>query len=486
MKRELRRRLILPLAVSLSFIAGTTWTEFLYPQGVAAQDTTVPTTNVQTLNKLNEDFIEISEQVTPAVVSISITKTAAGPGRRDPNSQDFFDFFGFPRQGERQRSGQGSGVIVDAENGYVLTNNHVVEDASDIRVGLTDNRKFKARVVGTDPRSDLAVIQLENPSNLTEATLGDSSTLHVGEWVLAIGNPFGLDSTVTAGIISAKGRANVGVAEFEDFIQTDAAINPGNSGGALVNIKGELIGINTAIATRSNGYMGIGFAIPSNMAKQVMQSLIQSGQVSRSQLGVYIQAIDEPMVEALQLKSANDGILVSGVIEGSPADKAGFKNYDVITSLGGKKMTDSNQFRNRIALTPPGTQVEIGVLRKGKKMVLKPTLTAAGVNEKQKRQTLSPQAEGNDVEVQNLDAEMRQRLGVEAGVSGVVVTSVRPGSPAYEKGLRPGDVIVEVNRQPVTSPQAYKNVMSTLKSGQTVLMSINRQGGYLVIAYRQP
>ncbi|HEY9841709.1 MAG TPA: DegQ family serine endoprotease [Candidatus Obscuribacterales bacterium] len=485
--------LILPLVAALSFGMGLGLAE-LTPSGrVTAQNNTV-----KTLHQLNDDFINISEHVTPAVVSIAMTKRVKAPPRRrmDPYSDpdEFYDFFGIPGPNGTQQpdqdqlqQGVGSGVIVDAAKGYILTNNHVVEEADEIRVNLTDHRSFKATVVGTDPRSDLAVIKLIGASGLKQATLGDSSSLQVGEWVLAIGNPFGLDSTVTAGIISAKGRNQVGVADFEDFLQTDAAINPGNSGGALVNIKGELIGINTAIATRSRGYMGIGFAIPSNMAKQVMQALISKGRVSRSQLGVYIQPLDEAMAQSLGLTNASQGILVSGVNKGSPAEKAGVRKYDIITRLNGQQVNDTNQFRNTIALTSPNSEVALEILRNGQKLEIKAKLTeATGPNQTGSQSQPQDLAPEQDLTVAELSPALRRQFQFQADVTGVVVTHVANDSPAYEKGVRPGDVISELNRKPVTTVAAFNAAYKAIKSGQPVLLAISRQGGSLVVAYSKP
>ncbi len=482
--------LTLSLMVAASFGIGYGISEWVHPTQVIAQDAAAPT-----LKKLNSDFIEISESVTPAVVSIAMIKRAKAqqPKQLDPNNpDDFFDFFGksfpqSPNQGEeRSQQGVGSGVIVDAEKGYILTNNHVVEGADEIRVTLTDRRSFKAKIVGTDPRSDLAVIKLESFSNLQQVTLGDSSRLQVGEWVLAIGNPFGLDSTVTAGIISAKSRNNVGVADFEDFLQTDAAINPGNSGGALVNIKGELVGINTAIATRSRGYMGIGFAIPSDMAREVMKSLISQGKVKRSQLGVFIQQLDAALAESLGI-SANQGILVSGVSPGSAADKAGLKKYDIISRLDGKVVLDSNQFRNKIALTPPGSKIEIEILRNQKPQKFTVTLEEAdSQSENAQAPDLGALSQEKDLVVQDLSSDLRQRYRIEASAKGVVVSDVNSNGPAFEKGLRPGDLITEINRQTVASAQSFNQIYQKLKSGDTVLLAVQRQGGSLVVAFRIP
>ncbi|MGV3523268.1 MAG: DegQ family serine endoprotease [Candidatus Sericytochromatia bacterium] len=490
MWQHARKAFVLPLVAALSFGVGLGFAELTSLSRVSAQSTPA-----RTLHQLNEDFIGISERVTPAVVSIAMSRKArrVSPQQMDPNAMpdDFFDFFGVPNpqqmpDGEPQQ-GVGSGVIVDAAKGYVLTNNHVVDGADEIRVTLTDRRSFKAKVVGTDSRSDLAVIQIEGATDLKQVTLGDASSLKVGEWVLAIGNPFGLDSTVTAGIISAKGRANVGVAEFEDFIQTDAAINPGNSGGALVNIQGELIGINTAIATRSRGYMGIGFAIPSNMAREVMQSLIAKGKVSRSQLGVYIQQIDESMAQSLGLENARQGILVSGVSPGSPAEKAGIQKYDVITRLNGQSVSDANQFRNRIALTAPGSQVKLDILRNGQPLNFAITLAEASSQTSNQAPPIAPGANGNqDVRVEDLTSRLRQQFELPAGATGVVVSDVVAGSAAYEKGLRPGDLITELNRQPVRSATDFNRSYQAIKSGQSVLLSVNRQGAAILLAWRKP
>lgn len=491
MLQATRKVLILPLVAAVSLGAGLGLAEFTPSARVTAQNTTA---TVKTLHQLNDDFIAISEHVTPAVVSISMSRRVHTPARKrsDPFSSpdDFYDFFGAPGQQapdqEQLQQGVGSGVIVDAAKGYILTNNHVVEEADEIRVTLTDHRNFKAKVVGTDPRSDLAVIQVD-AKDLKQVTLGDSGALAVGEWVLAIGNPFGLDSTVTAGIISAKGRNQVGVADFEDFLQTDAAINPGNSGGALVNIKGELIGINTAIATRSKGYMGIGFAIPSNMVKQVMQALITKGKVSRSQLGVFIQPLDVAMAQSLGLPNANQGILVSGINKGSPAEKAGVRKYDVITRLNGQAVNDSNQFRNTIALTPPNTEIELEILRNGTKMLLKPRLVeATGSSQAGSQNQPTDLAPDQDLSVVELSPALRRQLQLAPDISGVVVTQVSPESPAFEKGVRKGDVITELNRKPVTSAQAFSADYKAIKSGQPVLLAISRQGGSLVVAFSKP
>ena len=321
-------------------------------------------------------FVEVARATKPAVVNISTTKVIRyrggpytpffdDPFFRHFFGDDFFREFRIPR--ERREQSLGSGVIVN-QDGYIVTNNHVVAGASEIKVLLGDNREFSGRVAATDPRTDVAIIKISG-HNLPTIPWGDSARLPVGEWVLAIGNPFGLTQTVTAGIISATGRANVGVADYEDFIQTDAAINPGNSGGALVSVRGELIGINTAIFSRSGGYMGIGFAIPSNMVREVVESLVKKGKVTRGWLGVQIQPLTSGLAEKFGLKDTQ-GILVSDVSENSPAAEAGMMRGDIILEFDGKRMEDPVHLRNEVAHTEPGKKIPVKIWRKGKEMTL--------------------------------------------------------------------------------------------------------------------
>lgn len=457
------------------------------------QPVTYTAARTHLMNQLNQDFINISRGVTPAVVSISTVAKAQrrpfNPFRQPDQKDEMYDFFfGHPQEGESPddtpADGVGSGVIVDAEKGFVLTNNHVIEGADNIRVSLPDGRDYRAVVVGTDPNTDLAVIRIEGRGPFIAATLGDSSRLKVGEWVLAIGNPFGLNSSVTAGIISAKGRADVGVADFEDFIQTDAAINPGNSGGALLNIRGEVIGINTAIATRTSGYMGIGFAIPSNMAKQVMDSLIAKGKVTRSQLGVFIAQMDEPLAQSLGLKDNRQGIVVTGVVNGSPADQAGLKKYDVILKLQGRAVNDTNQFRNEIALLKPSTQVTIDILRDGKPMTLKPVLREMQAGQATEPELMAPlPTDKMGFGVADLTPAMRNQLGVSAGLQGVVVSTITNSSQAFEKGLRRGDVITELNRKPMRTAADFEAAIASLKPKDVVLLAVQRRDASLIIAF---
>jgi serine protease Do len=328
------------------------------------------------LSGLGEAFVAITKSTKPAVVNISTTKVIRyreapiSPFFHDPFfrrffGEDFFREFRAPR--EQREQSLGSGVIV-SQDGYIITNNHVVERASEIRVLLGDKREFKGRVVATDPRTDVAVVKIAG-NHLPTIPWGDSDKLQVGEWVLAIGNPFGLNQTVTAGIISATGRANVGIADYEDFIQTDAAINPGNSGGALVNVRGELIGINTAIFSRSGGYMGIGFAIPSNMAREVMEALIKKGKVVRGWLGVQIQSLTPELAKKFGLREAQ-GVLIAAISEKSPAQEAGIKRGDIILEFAGRRIEDAEHLRKEVAHTDPGKSIPVKIWRNGKEMVL--------------------------------------------------------------------------------------------------------------------
>ncbi|RME62864.1 MAG: DegQ family serine endoprotease, partial [Nitrospirae bacterium] len=363
----------------------------------------------------------------------------------------FFDSF----KRKYKTSSLGSGVIV-SEDGYILTNNHVIKDADEILVKLVDKREFKGKVIGSDPKTDLAVVKID-AKGLPAIKIGNSDELKVGEVVLAVGNPFGLSHTITMGIVSAVGRSNVGVADYEDFIQTDAAINPGNSGGALVNIRGELIGINTAIFSTSGGYMGIGFAIPSNMARSVMQSIIKYGKVIRGWLGVTIQDLTKELAEEFKVKGQK-GALVTDVVKDSPADKAGLKKGDVIVEFQGKEVRDVRHLRNMVAETPPGTEATLKIIRKGKEKTL--TVTIGEFPEEMaalRGEHITNALKG--VSIQNLTPEIREQLDIPERVKGVVVTSVEPDSPAYGKLLR-GDVIEEINGEKVENIKDYERAIS--------------------------
>ncbi|NOZ63958.1 MAG: DegQ family serine endoprotease [Caldiserica bacterium] len=436
--------------------------------------------------KLSGEFAKVAEEVSPAVVSIVSVKIIQAPVGTMPFEEPFFDdlkkffgddFFKFfapsPRKGRKyQQRGLGSGVIVSSD-GVILTNNHVVGDADKIRVTLYDGREFKAEVKGKDPKTDLAVIKIKG-RNLPYAKLGDSDKIKVGEIVLAIGNPFGLKSTVTQGIISAKGRSDVGIATYENFIQTDAAINPGNSGGPLVNLKGEVIGINTAIFTRSGGYMGVGFAIPINMAKSVMKQLLEKGRVIRGWLGVVIQPLTEELAESFGIKGKK-GVLIGDVMKGSPAAKAGLKRGDIIIKFAGKKVDTPSALQEKVAGTAPGTRVKIDILRRGKPL----TLTAKIAEmPKEKAEAKEKKAEEElGMRVGELTPELASKLGYE-GEKGVLILEVFPGSIAEIAGLTRGDLIKEINDKKIESLNDYHKIISKLLKSKAPIRLLVKRGEY--------
>ena len=453
---------------------------------------------IQSLKSFNDAFVQIAESATPSVVTIFTEKKVS---QRGMNPMDFFgrpfdDFFGhsfddfFDKSESGLRNGRsevqrglGSGVIV-TEDGYILTNNHVIDDADEVYIRTFDNRKIDAKVIGKDPKTDLAVIKV-NAKGLKPIVIGDSDKLRVAEWVIAIGSPLGENfaRTVTQGIVSAKGRANVGLADYEDFIQTDAAINPGNSGGALVNINGELVGINTAIASRTGGFEGIGFAVPSNMARKVLTSLITTGKVTRGYLGVSIQDIDDNLAKAMHLK-VDEGVLVGTVVEGSPAAKAGVKTGDVILDFNGTKVTSSITLRNSIASQSPGTIVKFRVLRDGVIRLFSVRL------EEQTGKEMVSRSKGEEkvitalgFKAEELTAEVAQKLNRKPGAGKVVITTITPSSNAYHAGLRRGDIILSVNRQSVTSFAQYRALVSTVKSGDLLFLLVDREGSKIYLAF---
>jgi serine protease Do len=451
------------------------------------QETKISKESIDVLSRTGQAMAEVAAAVRPAVVNISSTKTVRTPGVQSPFFDDplfrrffgdHFGRFGHPR--EFKQSGLGSGVIVD-KDGYILTNNHVIDDAEEIKVRLPDKREFKGKVIGADPKTDLAVIKIDS-NHLPVIPLGDSENLKVGETVIAVGNPFGLNQTVTSGIVSATGRANVGIADYEDFIQTDAAINPGNSGGALVNVRGELVGVNTAIFSTSGGYQGIGFAIPSAMARVVMDSLIKKGKVVRGWLGVSIQPVTADLAKQFGIREEK-GVLVSDVVEESPADKAGIQRGDVIIEYDGREVNDPGVLRNSVAATTPGTQVMLTILRDGKSQKVKVAIAELPAD----KQKLRGQHENvlKGVIVQGLTPELRKTLTIPKRIAGVVVTEIEEGSPA-EGRLMPNDVILEVNRTRVTGMKDYEASVSQLKSGQGVLLLVFRNGStsYLTLPSR--
>jgi serine protease Do len=478
---QIRRHIIfstvLVLAVSLLSLSPVS----------SAREKAISQESLKTLNKLSEALAEVADVVRPAVVNISTTSVVTteenpfGDMFNEPFFRHFFgDQFGGGHPGGKRKfksSALGSGVIV-SENGYILTNNHVVKGADEIKVILYDKREFKGKVVGTDPRTDLAVVKIK-ANNLPTLSLGDSSKLKTGDIVLAIGNPFGLNQTITMGIVSAVGRSNIGLADFEDFIQTDAAINPGNSGGALVNGSGQLVGINTAIFSTSGGYMGIGFAIPSDMAKSVMDSIIKHGKVIRGWLGVSIQDLTPELAKSLGMKGT-EGALIAGVESSSPADKAGFKQGDLVTEINGKKIADVTNLRNTVAATSPGTRVEFKIIRNGKELSITATLGEYREKKIVKKTEYDNALKG--VTVQELTPSLRDKLNLPEGFVGVAVTDVGSESPAQGL-LQANDVIQEVDRKPIRSAREYEEIVSKIGRRDTVLLLIYRDGGsvYLTI-----
>jgi serine protease Do len=436
-------------------------------------------------------YAPVVERVMPAVVTIRVEKRASMVPTDQQIPDDLFRrFFGEPapqqRRGQRiprgVERGLGSGVIV-TQDGYILTNNHVVDSVDSVKVELPDSRSFTAKVVGTDPATDLAVVKID-AKNLPTLEIGDSDAVKIGDVVLAVGNPLGVGETVTSGIISAKGRQTPdGSDGYQDFLQTDAAINHGNSGGALVNAGGQLIGINSQILSPSDGNIGLGFAIPSNMAKHVMNQLIATGSVRRAKLGITVQRITSDLATSLGLPSAK-GALVSGVDAGSPADKAGMKQGDVITSFNGRPVADNNQLRNDVAATTPGTTVPLEVLRDGQKQTLRATV---GELDAKRSRTSSP-SEGHEggkygMSVQPLTPELADEAGVPRGTQGVLVADVDPAGLAAESQLQAGDVIEKVDGRSVKSGEELKSALDR-KDGKPSLLLVHRKEATIFLTLR--
>ena len=436
------------------------------------------------LDRLSERFRAVAKRVKPAVVAIGVkqtVETSRGPFGADEFFRRFFGPYfdnrsgGGDRRRKFQRQGLGSGVIVDS-GGYILTNNHVVEDADEITVRLADGREFDAEVIGTDPPTEIAVIRIK-ASNLPVAKLGASKKMEVGDWVLAVGAPFGLDQTVTSGIISATGRHGVGITDYENFIQTDAAINPGNSGGPLVNMNGEVIGINTAIATRSGGYMGIGFAVPIDMAREVAKRLREKGTVVRGWLGVGIQPLTKDMAESMKLKDKEEGVLVSQVFDDGPAGKAGVKVGDVILEFNGKRVTNPADLQSAVAWTDPGARADVVIIRDGKRRTLQVKVEKRS-DQPQVVARAKPgaPAEIDDlgIEVSSVTDEAADRYGYERG-QGVLITSTDPGGIGSRAGLREGMLILQVAGKKVTTVAELKAALAKADLAKGIPMLV-RQG----------
>ena len=434
-----------------------------------------------------KSFSQLVEMAGPAVVNIRIVKTIKGGGpvfkhfQQDPYGRespfkDFFErFFGEDMQREFKQPSVGSGFIID-KKGYVVTNNHVIEDADQIRVKLNDDNEFDAEVVGRDANTDLALLKIESDKDLPFIRMGDSDKLKIGQWVVAIGSPFGLERTVTAGIVSAKGRV-IGSGPYDDFIQTDASINPGNSGGPLLNMDGKVVGINTAIIASGQG---IGFAIPINMAKGIIDQLKEKGEVTRGWLGVGIQDLTPELADYYGLKNEK-GVLVTQVFEGDPADKAGIKVNDIILSVDGKNVSTGRELSTMIANTPVGTQSTLDLIRDGKPHTLTVTLAKRDDDEK------SVVAKDNDseemgIEVTDLDSEVARRFGIDSNENGVLVTDVKDGSLAQDADVRPGDIIKEINRTPVKDRSDFVSLMKKHKEDERIQLLIKRRNaGYVVV-----
>jgi len=455
---------------------------FISPLSVFAQDPD----SIATLRKMGNAFSSIAEKTSPAVVSLRAERivTQDYPSMRqwpfgEPFSDPFEFFFRSPRQREQRsprqprresRTAQGSGFIISSD-GYILTNNHMVEEAEKVEVELTDGRKFTAKIIGTDPDSDVAVVKVDG-ENLPYLELADSDALEVGEWVLAIGNPLGLSHTVTAGIVSAKGRSGFGLANFENFIQTDAAINFGNSGGPLINLDSKVVGINTAIVGAS-GNIGIGFAIPINMAKNIYDQLVKSGSVSRGYIGIKFEELTPELASGLGLKKDTKGITIVEVMEDSPAEKAGLKRYDVIVEFEDRPVGKSNEFRNRVAMLNPGTKVEMVVLRNKRRKPI--TLSLATLPSVAELTGALPKETQKELgfSVEDLTDQLAEQYGYK-DLSGVIVTSVDDGSQAAEKGIARGALIMEVNQQKVRNTTEFNEAIKDAKKEGTALLFVKR------------
>ena len=431
------------------------------------------------------DFATLAKRVGPSVVNVSTTqvrKAAADVPSPfdgdDPMSQFWQRFFGgrIPRGSQRQ-VGLGSGFIID-RNGTILTNYHVVDGAQKISVTLSDGKSYDAKVLGKDEKTDIAVIKIDAGEDLPAVTLGDSDRLDVGEWVMAIGNPFGLDHTVTSGIVSAKGR-QIGAGPYDNFIQTDASINPGNSGGPLINLRGEVVGITTAIYSQSGGNIGIGFAIPTNSIKELLPQLKDKGRVVRGYLGTTVQKITPEIADSLGVKQQR-GALVADVVRGSPAERAGIKTGDIITEFNSKEVKDSTELPGLVARVAPGTGTSVKVLRDGKEMTL-----AITVGEMKDTEVAASGQQGElGLAVQPVTPEVAQSLGLDRA-EGLVITEVKPGSAADDAGLREGDLITQINRRPVKNLADYNREMAQSKKGQSVLLLVRRGDSSVFLALKR-
>lgn len=446
---------------------------------IAAAPSTSPK-GATLLEQISEAIAELAERSKPAAVSIKCTLCASQQDFANPfdmfQDDAFRRFFGpqFPQQQQpQQQTAGGSGFIVSAD-GYIVTNNHVIKDSTKVTVTLNDGREFDAVVKGSDSRTDLAVLKIE-ADNLPFLTFGDSDNLRAGDMVFAVGNPFGLEGTITQGIVSAKGRQDLGIATYEDFIQTDAAINPGNSGGPLLNVRGEVIGVNTAIYSRSGGYMGIGLAIPSKMVQPVIDQIMDKGTVKRAYLGIILQPIDKELCDALCLDKP-EGILISDVVKDSPAAKAGLQQGDIILQYNGKPVKNVNKFRNDIAMMSPGSSIQLKILRNSKSQMI--TVELGSQNDGEVISAEVTQKLG--IELENLTPEMSSKLGYTSDVTGIVISKVKPGSPAAMAGLRPTFLITGVavdwnNQKPVKNIAEFEAALQELGDKKHIILIVRHQ-----------
>jgi serine protease Do len=455
---------------------------FVFHGSVVAE---TPNPAIASAIETGKAFSAVTKEVSPAVVFIKATMRPVSTSnmqgldnlRGQIPDELLKRFFGdsLPNlQGPgapqlRPAIGQGSGFIISPD-GYILTNNHVVGNANKLEVTLNDGRVFNAKLIGTDEHTDVAVIKID-AKDLPVLPMGNSDKLEVGEWVLAVGSPFGLTGTVTSGIVSAKGRDAMGITDYEDFIQTDAAINPGNSGGPLVNMQGQAVGINTAIMSRSGGYNGIGFAIPMNMAKQIVEQLIKNGSVTRGFLGVMIQPLTADLAASFKLDKTQ-GVLIADVTDGGPAAKAGLQRGDVVLKVNGKPVEDMSTFRNHIALVKPGTTVKLDVMRDGQQKTLSVKIGKLDGNSMESADAVD-HAKSLGLSVQTLNKELADKLGVDID-HGVVITDVTPGSTADNQGLRPGMVIKELDHKPVKNAGEFADMVKSHKSDSSVLLLVQQ------------
>lgn len=449
---------------------------------MASKDAVNARAQLEYATDLSATFRNVARSLRPSVVNISTVQNVKTSGVIEMHpfmhESPFSGLFGItPFDGLRQRlpemqqrSGLGTGVIV-SDDGYILTNNHVVANADEITVSLLDDRSFTAEVVGADQKTDLAVLKVD-AKDLLPATLGDSDAIEVGEWVLAVGNPFGLEQTVTSGIISAKGRANMGIAEYEDFIQTDAAINPGNSGGPLVDLRGNVIGINTAISSRTGGYMGVGFAIPMNMAKDVMDKIIEDGRVIRGWLGVSIQDLTPDLAASFNF-DGTDGVLISDVMEDGPAADGGIRSGDIVLEYRGQALSTANDLRHAVAKTRPGTKADVVVIRRGDRKEL-----TVEIGEREANLTSTTIRRGNadlGLSVETLTPALANRLqGNEK--EGVLVTQVKQGGVAHRAGIRAGDVIVSINDVAIDDVRSFRDALESADVASGIRLQVSRDG----------